>query len=279
MDSRAPTLRSKAKWLAVIVLLSAATVAAIHALNSHLHHTYVDYGGPQKSLRVMSWNIGRVYLRWESRASDGDLAYVARVISQVNPHVVALQEIRDAKQLSRLVAMLGRNWRGRVPQDSYDRRAALLVRLSASFVQLPTSTGRTAQAALVKLPAGREILVASIHLDAFDPKRRMLQAEEIVAGLERRAREDIFLAGDFNFDVASTASSPDQGLYQFLTGSFVDAGKSAGATTLNARRLDYLFFRSPRLAPRRARVLRNRRVDSLDHHPLVIEFELNHPAG
>jgi endonuclease/exonuclease/phosphatase family metal-dependent hydrolase len=266
--------RDKALWFAVILLLSATTAGIIFGLNRFVHSAYVTFGGPSRSLRIMTWNVGRIYLRLDSRASDRDLGYVAQVIREVNPQVVALQEMRDAKQLGRLLTLLGRNWHGRVPKDSYDRRAALLVRMKARYFELPTSSGRTAQGAVLSLPGGREITVASVHLDAFDPKRRLQQAEEIVANALRLGRKEVFIAGDFNLDVSSTRDSADQGLYQFLTRHFVDAGETAGATTLGARRLDYVFHRSSRVKVRGARVLRTRRIDSLDHHPLVVEYQL-----
>lgn len=264
----------RALWFALLVLLSAATVGIIYGLNRFVHSTYVTFGGPSRSLRIMSWNVGRIYLRLDSRASDRDLGFIAQVIREVNPQVVALQEMRDTKQLGRLLTLLGRSWHGRVPKDAYDRRAALLVRVTARYFELPTSSGRTAQGAVLKLPGGREITVASVHLDAFDPQRRLQQAEEIVADALRLGREEVFLAGDFNLDVSSTRDSADQGLYQFLTRHFVDAGEIAGATTLGARRLDYVFHRSSKVEVRGARVLRTRRIDSLDHHPLVLEYEL-----
>lgn len=230
--------------------------------------------GPQR-LRVMTWNVGRLYLPWDSRAADSDLQHVAAVIRDARPHVVALQELRDPRQLGRLVAALGPGWRGRIPEDRWDRRAALLARLPAEFQGLPTSTGRTAQGALLRLHSGVELAVASLHLDAFDARRRLVQAQEILSGLRRLGSKHLLLAGDFNFDPAVAArGSNDQALYHYLTQELEDAGRRAGATTMISRRLDYVFYRSPAVKAVRAEVLRDKRIRAMDHDPVVVELAL-----
>src|SRR5262245_60066474 len=52
-------------------------------------------------LRVLSWNIGKIYLgqRRDSRAADEDLARIAEIIRAARPELVALQELRDGAQL------------------------------------------------------------------------------------------------------------------------------------------------------------------------------------
>lgn len=221
----------------------------------------------------MTWNIGKLYIRGDSRAADADLHYVAAVIRSQNPHVVALQELRDPAQLAQLVAALGPGWRGRVPEDRWDRRAALVVRLHAHFHPLTTSTGRTAQAAVIELPDDASFTVVSLHLDAFDAKRRLVQAEEIAAGAQRLGQEDLLIAGDFNIDPSVGAhGSIDQDLYRFMTRDFIDAGVNAGPTTFVHWRLDYVYYRSPRVQKVKARVLRDRRINIMDHDPLVVEL-------
>jgi len=265
-------------WLAISVLLTLITTGGIYLLNHYVHLTYVTESGPRQSLRVLSWNIGKIYLPWESRAADRDLQHVAKVINDANPHVVALQEIRDATQLGRLLVALGPGWRGKVPKDAYDRRAALLVRLGCRFFDIPTSSGRTAQGAVVRLPSGRHVTFVSVHLDAFDPQRRLRQAEELIAGAQRWGNDELFLAGDLNFDPSLAASdSLDRRLYRFLASTLSDAGRDAGSTTIFSRRLDYVFYRSPRVRRARARVLRGRRINTMDHDPLLVEFELVTP--
>jgi endonuclease/exonuclease/phosphatase family metal-dependent hydrolase len=267
-----PASRVGGLWLSSLIIIAATAAAGVNLINRLLGAPVTETTA-KHSLRVMTWNIGKLYIRGDSRAADNDLHYVAAVIRSVNPHVVALQEIRDQAQLNRLVAALGPGWRGHVPEDRWDRRAALVVRVHAHFHDLTTSVGRTAQGAVIEIPDSPPLSVASAHLDAFDAKRRQSQAEELVAGLQRLGKEETILAGDFNFDPAIAAQgSIDQDTYRFLTRGFVDAAKGAGATTFVHWRLDYVFYHSARVQTVSSRVLRDRRINIMDHDPLVVEL-------
>ncbi len=261
-------------WVLALAAVAALSVAGVVTIDRVLGVTVLEPEQPHL-LRVMTWNIGKVYLQRESRASDSDLGHVAETILELNPHLVALQELRDRAQLGRLVAALGPGWRGMLPEDVYDRRAALVVRLPSQFIPLVTSTGRVAQGALVRLPSGQSFAAASVHLDAFDAKRRLVQAEEILAGLQRLETDHLLIAGDFNFDTAVAArSSPDHDLYRFLTRELTDAAKDSGPTTIMSHRLDYVFFHSHDVREVRGRVLQDRRINIMDHDPLLVELTL-----
>lgn len=260
------------RWLLILVLISTGATLGVYTVNRLIGAPASE---PQisRSLRIITWNIGLLPLRQDSSASDDELNYVATVIRSARPHVVALQELKNPTQLQRLITLLGPGWRGNMPIDRYDRRAAILVRLHAHFFNLPTSTGRVAQGAVIRLPWDDEVVLGSVHLDAYDPRRRLLQAEEIMAGIQRIKKTNIILAGDFNFDASVAAqNSTDQDLYRFLTRELVDATKGTGATTLISRRLDYIFYRSSRVKETTARVLRDKRRGIMDHDPVVIEL-------
>ncbi len=267
--------RRAALWLASLPVIAALAVVGVHLING-LVGGYVAKATEKRSFRIMTWNIGKLYLRWDSRAADRDLQHVARVIRQAAPHVVALQELKTPEQLGRLVAALGPGWRGHLPEDVYDRRAGLLVNgLATRFVGLTTSTGRTAQAAVITLDQGHQLCVVSLHLDAFDAKRRRLQAEEVLAASQKLGAGHLFMAGDFNLDPAVAAQgSVDRRLYSFLASEMVDAAKYAGPTSVLSRRLDYIFFRSRLVRAVSSQVLRNQRINLMDHDPVVAEFRL-----
>ena len=269
------------RWLGAIPFVSVAiAVASIVLLNHYVHGVFIMGRGQVESLRLMTWNIGKLYLPLDSRAADRDLAHVAKVIREIDPHVIALQELRDQRQLGRLVSALGSRYRGYLPHDQYDRRAALISRLPVRFVPLSTSTGRTAQGGEVTIAGGEVVTMVSLHLDAFDAERRERQAEEIIAHVSRLGNEGVFLIGDFNFDAARHQDdATGQRLYRLLTRDLVDAGERAGGTTVVSRRLDYVFYRSARVRRVRAKVLRGRRINIMDHLPLVVEFSLRPPAS
>jgi endonuclease/exonuclease/phosphatase family metal-dependent hydrolase len=263
------------RWLATLVAFAVLSVLGAALVTRFLHGALVSTTTNLQSLRIITWNIGKIYLSPESRAADRDLGHVAQVIAEVEPQIVALQEIRDSAQLSRLLAALGSGWSGRVPSDQYDRRAALLTQLPARFIEFKTSTGRTAQGAEVQLPGGSIATVTAVHLDAFDEVRRARQIEEVLASVERLANDEVILLGDFNFDPAAVArNSADHRLYSYITRDLVDAGRHAGGTSLSAHRLDYVFYRSSRVHWTRAEVLRERRINIMDHDPLVVEMAL-----
>jgi endonuclease/exonuclease/phosphatase family metal-dependent hydrolase len=260
-----------------MLVVTAAAVACLYLINTYLQGATLTTQGQSRSLRILTWNIGKLYhARWDSRASDDDLDHVAEVIRETDAHVVALQELKGPTQLGRLASMLGRSWRAHVPEDVYDRRAGLLTRLPVEFVRLPTSSGRVGQGAVVTAPGGAKFAVASVHLDAFDADRRLLQAEEIIAGIQRLEMSDFVIAGDFNFDASVAAQdSADQRLYQLLTQGMVDAGRYAGGTSLISHRLDYVFYRSARVDTAVAQVLKDRRINIMDHDPVVVELSLS----
>ncbi len=255
------------------MLITALTVSGIYIIDRYLG-VHMAFEKLPQTLRIMTWNIGKIYLKWDSRASDKDLDYVAQVIREVNPQIVALQELKNAKQIGKLATMLGPKWRAKIPVDEYDRRAGLLTPLPVEFVNLPTSSGRIAPGGIVTLGGGLKIAVASVHLDAFDENRRLEQAEEIMAGIMRLSEQkNILLAGDFNFDVATVAqNSSDHQLYRFLTRELIDAAPYSGATTLISRRLDYVFYRCQKVSMIKSRVLRDKRINIMDHDPLVVEL-------
>ncbi len=270
---RAPALQQLA-WLVGLVLPAGAAAGGMSLITDHLGG-YVLRARQHSSFRIMTWNVGKLYLRWESRAADQDLEHVAAVIEQLDPQVVALQELRGEEQLQQLLSLLGPGWQGKVPADIYDRRAGLLARLPADFVELQTTSGRVAPAAVVRWRDRRPLVVVSVHLDAFDPARRLRQVEELLAGAKRLGADELFLAGDFNFDPAVAANqSLDQQLYRLLTSELVDAAKYAGLTTVFSRRLDYVFFRGTHIKSVSTSVVHDRRINLMDHDPVLAEFTL-----
>ncbi|MSP63686.1 MAG: hypothetical protein EXR72_25740, partial [Myxococcales bacterium] len=169
------------------------------------------------TLRLLSWNLGRVHLggrvnRWlglDSRASDRSLGHVARVILRADAEVVAVQELSSEAQLERLRALLGRDWQAAAPaRPDCDRRVGLLARrgLAPEFFPVASATGRTAQAATLRIGRERRFAVASLHLDAFDDAARARQAQELLSFAAASGEAAPVLAGDFNFDLTHPAA-------------------------------------------------------------------------
>jgi endonuclease/exonuclease/phosphatase family metal-dependent hydrolase len=272
----------------------------------------VSQGGPRTAaprqgiyrLRILTWNVGKIFLPFDlrtadSRASDDDLAHVAGVVRETDPDVVALQELRGREQLDRLLDLLGGGYQGSVPEHEInDRRVAIMARAPArdggtsagagpggglTFRSVVTSTGRSAAAVSLPVEGGARALVVSIHLDAFNRDLRRVQAEEIVDWANRQPEPEVFLCGDFNFDIdfleGQEAEHPDLHLYQFMSRTFEDLGRAAGLTTILARRIDYIFARTSGVQAREAHVIPGKRRNLMDHEPVVGSFEIRRPTA
>lgn len=241
-----------------------------------------------KSLRLMSWNIGNADLETETRAHVEDLPSVARVILENDAHAVALQELTGEDQLKLLLRHLENRYRGYVcSPGNGDRVEAVLVQDQAGrnnqrgvrFNDVPGGD-RFAAAATFRLHNDLpEIVFVSAHADAFNASRRRTFTEDVVDWARGRAgNEIIFIAGDLNFEVSTRSSTNfftddakhDSESFAYLLKYFRDFGCDAGETSINDRRIDYIFG-PPKVALRRAEVLRGAAVGRMDHWPLLVE--------
>lgn len=241
-------------------------------------------------LRLLTWNLGRLYLgtrlnRWlglDTRAADGALGHVARVVAQSGVEAVAVQELRGAEQLERLrlhlEACTREAWDAAAPErDRGDRRVGLLARraLAPAFAAVKMRIGRAAQAAVLGADGARWT-VAAVHLDAFDDRARAAQVGELLEWARAEARPSLVLAGDLNLDPAHPAAGALDGTtWRAVTATLRDLGVGAGTTAFGGRRLDYVLAH-PGIAAR-VEVLRGRRVPLGDHDPLLAALELGPP--
>ncbi len=234
------------------------------------------------SLRLLTWNLGRVHLgarlnRWlglDSRAADGALPHVARVIARADVDVVAVQELRRPEQAERLAALLDGRFTAATPSaDGCDRRVALLVRrsLEPAFEEVALGVRPAQAAALSGAPERRRWAIASLHLEPFDGAARRAQARALLAWAQTRAESALVLAGDLNLDVAHPASrrEDDTATYGAIATQLHDLGAAAGPTALGGRRVDYVLGRG---VHGRAEVLRGVRVPLGDHDPVRAEL-------
>jgi endonuclease/exonuclease/phosphatase family metal-dependent hydrolase len=247
-----------------------------------------------RRLRLLSWNIGNGDLESETRAHTEDLPAVAKVIKDNDPDAVALQELTGEDQLRLLLAQLKGRYRGYVcSSGSADRVDAVLVKDNGSgrtrgerglrFNDVPAGD-RFAAAATFRLNTNLpEIVLVSAHADAFSASRRRAFAEEVVDWARGQSNNEIaFIAGDFNFEVSTRNQTNlftddakhDSETYAYLLKYFHDLGRDAGQTSINDRRIDYIFAASETVSLRRAEVLRGAGVGRMDHWPLLVEVAL-----
>jgi endonuclease/exonuclease/phosphatase family metal-dependent hydrolase len=245
-------------------------------------------------LRLLSWNIGNGDLESETRAHIEDLTEVARVILRNDPDAVALQELSGEDQLKFLLTQLGDRYRGFVNSSgNSDRVEALLVRVKSlaaedgarnvAFDNVSTG-GRFAAAATFRLHKDwPEIVVLSVHADAFNAAVRRAFVSDVVDWSRSRGNNKIvFIAGDFNLEVGTRNrnnlftddAKDDSESYAYLLKYFADLGRAAGQTSVNERRIDYIFGPAARVSLHHAEVLRKAAVGDMDHWPLLVEVGL-----
>jgi endonuclease/exonuclease/phosphatase family metal-dependent hydrolase len=234
-------------------------------------------------LRLLSWNIGNGDLEEETRAHDDDLQAVAEVILDKDVDAVALQELTGADQLKLLLNKLHNRYRGYVSErGAGDRVEAVLVKNedNGRFSNVPTGS-RAAAAATFRLREDLpELVLISAHADAFNASRRRTYAADVVDWARSHSKGDVaFIAGDFNLEVSTRTrnnlftddAKHDSETYAYLLKYFGDLGIDAGETSINDRRIDYIFGPTSTVSVQKAEVLRSASVGRMDHWPLLVE--------
>jgi endonuclease/exonuclease/phosphatase family metal-dependent hydrolase len=230
-------------------------------------------------LRVMSWNVGRIYSpTGNNRLADGHVARVARTIRELLPDVVLLQELASTRQLHDLLDRLS-EYSGAIAEDCrYDRHVATLARTSlrASFEQhCLEPTGRGLVAVTFDTEDGRGAAF-SVHLDVHAPERKRTQVEAILALATPRPESFVVVGGDFNFDpiwAPRLRMHVDVATFALFDDGFEDTGRDGGPTLLGLLRVDHLLVRRPALRRLSMHVPRRRRLPLGDHAPIVLDAQ------
>ena len=197
----------------LLSLLSAFVLAPLShdepRSNGRNHHSSRN----AQRLRLLTWNIGNADLEAEDRAHVEDLPAVARVILDYDVDAVALQELTGEDQLKLLLRDLKNRYRGYVcSSGDGDRVEAVLVKdqfatnkeRGVRFNDVPGGE-RFAAAATFRLQENLpDIVIVSVHADAFKASRRRTFTEDVVDWARTRTGKHIvFIAGDFNFEVST----------------------------------------------------------------------------
>lgn len=278
--------------LGSLFLLSLLSAFVLAPLSHDVPPDHANVNGNSNAdvarVRLLSWNIGNADLETETRAHSEDLPSVAQVILDNDVDAVALQELTGKDQLNLLLRYLKNRYRGYVcSSGNSDRVEAVLVKDQAARnkehdVRFNDVSGgdRFAAVATFRLHENLpHIVLVSAHTDAFKASRRRTFTENVVDWARGRAGKHIvFIAGDFNFEVSTRNrtnfftddAKHDSESFAYLLKYFRDLGHDAGETSLNDRRIDYIFG-PPDIATRRAEVLRGAAVGRMDHWPLLVE--------
>lgn len=238
-------------------------------------------GTPTDTLRILTYNI-HIGIGTD-RALD--LERIARVIAEVRPHVVALQEVDSATrrtggvdQAAALAALTGlrAQFARAMAYDGGAYGVALLFDLPVDAVSahpLPADSGhepRVAAEARLTLPRTRAQLVFfGTHLDhTANVAVRRGQVDRLLDVLPADTAL-VVLAGDLNAIPTAAELAP-------LMSGFIDAAAGAGATfpaSSPLRRIDYVLLRpASRFRVLAAQVLAE--PNASDHRPVLVVAEV-----
>jgi len=274
-------------WVKVVlaVVFCLMVVGAIHFASPLESEETESSTQSQRSVRLLTWNIGYAELEDDTRAHTKDLPAVAEVILKADPDAVALQELTGKAQLDALLKSLKGRYQGEVAQQGQsDRFEAVLVK-DTQAVFTPVALGsRYALGASFRPHAdGPQVVLLSAHADAFNAARRRRYTESLMDWAQAHMQStEVFLAGDFNFELKAANETNlytdnvkhDSESYSYILRSFHDLGRGAGDTAINDRRIDYIFGPTRIARANRAEVLRNAAVGRMDHWPLVVDVSL-----
>jgi endonuclease/exonuclease/phosphatase family metal-dependent hydrolase len=244
---------------------------------------------PSETLRVLSYNIHH------GQGTDGrlDLPRLARVIAEVQPDLVALQEVDSGAtrsggidqaallgQLTGLTALYGpfMDFEG----GSYGM--ALLSRwevvrsrnvvlpgacLSCSCNPLPCPEGRASVVLVARSPrTGRQVVLAGVHLYQSEAER-LAQARALTAALEPE-QAPVLLVGDFNSQRGTVVMEDLATDWHVLEKEGPPETFPAAAPT---RELDFVLSRKDALLELISHRVLPEQVAS-DHRPVLAEFRL-----
>ncbi|WP_298740313.1 endonuclease/exonuclease/phosphatase family protein [uncultured Chitinophaga sp.] len=265
------------KYLPLLIFLFACSTNRL-ATGTETAHT--------DTIKVLTYNIH--HANPPSRKDYIDLDAIAKVISQQQPHFVALQEVdvhtgrsgRDVHEAEALAAKTGMHayFTKSIPYDGGEYGIAVLSRypiLEGKGYALPSASGskgepRALCTVTAALPNGRRIMMASTHLDVLKPDtNRLLQVREI-SRILGSAGMPVILAGDFN-------ARPGSAAIRLLDSSFTRTCNSCPFTIpvdQPNRTIDFITF-----APGNAfRVLRHDVIPeryASDHLPVTATLIVN----
>ena len=233
------------------------------------------------ALRVMTWNVGGSTEdgAWGSPLLDAHIEHAARVIREVDPDLCFLQEIRTRRQARQIHGALGDGWTLEVANSEYGRRVIVLAQRGSIEAQALTESSSHALG-LTYTPTNRTPLFAvGLHADVSSAQNRNDEIGSVVEYLINQELPALFM-GDLNIDLDIDKRRDlftdneylDVETYNFIATRLRDVGRGTGSTAEPDRRLDYIFVDENAFDLLSAGPLRNRRLDNMDHDPVVADL-------
>ncbi|MSR62973.1 MAG: endonuclease/exonuclease/phosphatase family protein [Planctomycetes bacterium] len=265
---------SRAAWLETL-LWSLAALCFFGASGFELGQAnYAPGAHAAPVFRVVSWNVGGASGGEPHGLLRADVEAVAHSLRELEPDLVFLQEVQEAGALDALATSLGPSWTLQKGRGG--------VALFSTHGPLETLRLPLARSLGVRLTVnGAELACAALHASAFSAHDRNREIGATLDALLEQHGDAFLLAGDLNLDLDldkrgdlfSNDVQRDVETYNYVATRLTDAARGRGTTAEPDRRLDYVFV-SARVLVRDAGPWKGRRVDTMDHDPLVADLEL-----
>lgn len=236
-------------------------------------------------IKILSYNI--FHGENPTQAGTSNLEDIAKLISQIQPDFIALQEIdsmtvRSESLFGKKVSLI-KELSERTGYEGYFGQAmiynegaygvGLLVKKGSDLEiqQLPSPAGgepRVAAWIKAELKSQQIIYFASTHFSNESFVNRLAQVEAIIAFADSLSHPTLF-AGDLNFDPVSDE-------YKSIPSRWKDAGSVAGDSTAtyageDGKRIDYVWYQSEQVELVDYKVLH---LPYSDHYPVLVTLRI-----
>jgi endonuclease/exonuclease/phosphatase family metal-dependent hydrolase len=254
-------------------------------------------------LKVMSWNIGQMYLpnlsfmRYifpflnRGVLPSKYLPTIAETIKEVSPHIVCLQEVRKAKynpervcQLKRLERSLGGEYKGFYgPHTDEGEHRALLIKhkftLDKRF-KIENISDKKEGVGIAAYVPQKDTWIVNLHFEHYNIWTRQRQLDRIARWVQEK-KENVILAGDYNMrKTMHLTERYKKQVQEFFAKmqekyKFRDASTNLNHTHFFRSKLDYFLTNFPQRKKEKTVLLSDKRWRFMDHYPLVGEFFIN----
>ncbi|MDI1322724.1 MAG: endonuclease/exonuclease/phosphatase family protein [Algoriphagus sp.] len=236
-------------------------------------------------IKILSYNI--YHGENPNQPGKSNLDDIANLIIQVQPEVIALQEIDSmtvrtdtlfgtrVNLIAELIKRTGyRGYFGKAMNyDEGGYGVGLLVKKGSGYKtqKLPTPAGGEPRAAAwvkAELKSLKEVYFASTHFSNDTSVNRLAQLKDLISYADTLSLPTFF-AGDLNFD-------PESEEYKSIPSNWKDAGLVAGDTTATyagetGKRIDYVWYDSDAFELVEYKVID---LPHSDHFPVLVTLRL-----
>lgn len=205
------------RLIPIILTVFTSSIMIVFASCNKNDKEIVDDNTEGSLLTFMTYNI-HIANPPSEPAGVVDVAAIGKVINEVKPDFVALQEVdrftdrsgKDLDQAAAIAELTGMHYKffKAINRSNGEYGIAILTKYPIEEHQqviLPVVPGsgaeiRTAGWVRVKLKNGEDFVFASTHLDHLSDENRELQSRELLKGLKSYQKHPIVLGGDFNMN-------------------------------------------------------------------------------